>query len=85
MSRRGFSVRTEESITGGIEAVREASPAYAIFDLHLLDGSGLEIVPILHAADARISHTDRLRQYCLCGRCRKGGRSGGHIPRRRSH
>jgi two-component system response regulator RegA len=56
MTRRGFSVRTEESIAGGIEAVRESAPAYAIFELHLLDGSGLEIVPILHESrpDARI-------------------------------
>ncbi len=56
MTRRGFTVRTEESIADGINAVCEASPAYAILDLRLLDGSGLDIVPVLRDArpDARI-------------------------------
>jgi len=56
MERRGFEVRAAESIAEGIAAVKSAPPAYAVLDLRLLDGSGLDIVPALREArpEARI-------------------------------
>ncbi|MEE8334528.1 MAG: ActR/PrrA/RegA family redox response regulator transcription factor [Alphaproteobacteria bacterium] len=48
MERRGFIVAAAEGVTEGIEMARETPPAYAVLDLRLLDGSGLDIVPILH-------------------------------------
>lgn len=56
MERRGFGVRTAYSVTEGLAAARELSPAYAVVDLRLDDGSGLEVVQALRDAreDARI-------------------------------
>ncbi|MPY70963.1 MAG: ActR/PrrA/RegA family redox response regulator transcription factor [Alphaproteobacteria bacterium] len=56
MERRGFQVRTAESIADGLAAAREAAPAFAVLDLRLTDGSGLDIVPAIREArpDARI-------------------------------
>ncbi|SHI67425.1 two-component system, response regulator RegA [Palleronia salina] len=44
MEKRGFEVRTAESVQDGLAAVREATPAYAVIDLRLGDGNGLDVV-----------------------------------------
>ncbi|SEN27212.1 ActR/PrrA/RegA family redox response regulator transcription factor [Palleronia pelagia] len=44
MEKRGFEVRTAESVEEGLAAVREATPAYAVIDLRLGDGNGLDVV-----------------------------------------
>jgi two-component system response regulator RegA len=56
MERRGFAVRAVDSVAGGISAVEAEPPAFAVLDLRLLDGSGLDIVPVLRDArpDSRI-------------------------------
>jgi len=56
MERRGFQVRTAESIADGLTAARAMAPAFAVLDLRLADGSGLDIVPAIRDArpDARI-------------------------------
>ncbi len=48
MERRGFAVAAAEGVAEGIEMARGTPPDYAVLDLRLLDGSGLDIVPILH-------------------------------------
>ncbi len=50
MERRGFEVTTADSTASGIEAVNNAPPAYAVLDLRLNDGSGLDIVGALRDA-----------------------------------
>lgn len=50
MERRGFLVATAESVQSGIAAVSENAPAFAVVDLRLGDGSGLEIVKTLRKA-----------------------------------
>src|SRR5215472_17729940 len=50
MERRGFVVATAESVASGIAAVNERPPAFAVVDLRLSDGSGLEIVKTLRKA-----------------------------------
>ena len=47
MSRRGFDVRTAESVEEGLRAIEDVAPAYATIDMRLADGSGLDIVPLL--------------------------------------
>lgn len=47
MERRGFEVTTADSATTGIAAANRASPTYAVLDLRLNDGSGLDIVGVL--------------------------------------
>lgn len=48
MEKRGFEVRTAETVADGLEAARAAPPAYAVVDLRLTDGSGLDVVSALH-------------------------------------
>ena len=48
MARRGFDVRSAASVAEGLAAVAERPPAYAVVDLRLEDGNGLEVVSALH-------------------------------------
>jgi two-component system response regulator RegA len=50
MERRGFIVTTCDSVTAGVLAAGMNSPAFAVVDLRLHDGSGLEIVKTLRQA-----------------------------------
>jgi two-component system, response regulator RegA len=56
MERRGFVVSTAESVAAGISAATAHPPAFAVVDLRLGDGSGLEVVSALRSArpEARI-------------------------------
>lgn len=44
MEGRGYSVRTADSVSAGLAAVEEAAPAYAVIDLRLADGNGLDVI-----------------------------------------
>jgi two-component system response regulator RegA len=48
MQKRGFEVRIADTVAGGLSAVTEAAPAYAVVDLRLDDGNGLDVVAALH-------------------------------------
>ena len=50
MERRGFIVATADSVASGVAAVTSHPPAFAVVDLRLADGSGLEIVKTLRRA-----------------------------------
>ncbi|HSY88820.1 MAG TPA: ActR/PrrA/RegA family redox response regulator transcription factor [Verrucomicrobiae bacterium] len=56
MAKRGFVVVAAENVAAGIEAARARPPAYAVVDLKLGDGNGLEVVKALREvrADTRI-------------------------------
>ncbi len=56
MERRGFMVTTADSIEAGIGAATAAPPAYAVVDLKLGEGNGLELVHALQ----RISPDTRM-------------------------
>jgi len=47
MEARGYSVRTAETLEAGKLAIREAAPAYAVVDMRLDDGNGLEVIKLL--------------------------------------
>ena len=47
MERRGFQVTSADSVASGIAAAKERPPAFAVVDLRLADGSGLDIVSTL--------------------------------------
>ena len=49
MERRGFLVTSAGSVAEAREAVARHAPAYAVIDLRLEDGSGLEVVSALRA------------------------------------
>jgi two-component system response regulator RegA len=44
MESRGFTVTTADSVEEGIAAVKLAAPAYAVVDMRLGDGNGLDII-----------------------------------------
>ena len=44
MEKKGFHVTQAESVKQGINQVRNAPPAFAVVDLRLADGSGLEVI-----------------------------------------
>jgi two-component system response regulator RegA len=48
METRGFTVDTSESVTEGLAKVKNQPPAYAVVDLRLEDGNGLDVVSALH-------------------------------------
>ena len=56
MEKRGFVTETAESVAHGKELAERMPAAYAVVDLRLEDGSGLEVVELLRARrpDARI-------------------------------
>jgi two-component system response regulator RegA len=47
MESRGFSVRTAESVAEGLAQVEQAVPAYAVVDMRLGDGNGLDVISAL--------------------------------------
>ena len=50
MERRGFRVLAAESVAEGIKIARSEPPEFAVIDLRLADGSGLDVVAALRAA-----------------------------------
>ena len=56
LEQRGFSVRSAESVAEGLAALRASAPAYAVVDMRLGDGNGLDVIEALQRAraDARV-------------------------------
>ena len=47
MEGRGFAVTTAETVADGLTQVEKAAPAYAVVDMRLGDGNGLEVISAL--------------------------------------
>jgi two-component system response regulator RegA len=47
MEGRGFEVKTADSVATGIAAVEKSPPAFAVVDMRLGDGSGIEVISAL--------------------------------------
>ena len=56
MEKRGFAVETADSVAAGTAIATARPPAYAVVDLRLEDGNGLDVVERIRErrADARI-------------------------------
>ncbi len=56
MEKRGFEVETADSVAAGRAIATARPPAYAVIDLRLEDGNGLDVVEVLRdrRADARV-------------------------------
>ncbi|WP_367183014.1 ActR/PrrA/RegA family redox response regulator transcription factor [Ferrovibrio sp.] len=56
MEKRGYQVQTAESVSVGIQLARAKPPAYAVVDLKLGDGNGLDVVSAIRSVrqDARV-------------------------------
>ena len=44
METRGFEVRSAVSVAEGIEMIRQSPPAFAVIDMRLEDGNGLDVI-----------------------------------------
>ncbi len=44
MERRGFEVTEAETVAAGLAAVEAAAPAFAVVDMRLEDGNGLDVI-----------------------------------------
>jgi two-component system response regulator RegA len=55
MEQRGFEVRMGSSVSEGLDLVRQKAPAFAVVDLRLEDGTGLDVIAELakHRPEAR--------------------------------
>ena len=51
MEKKGFIVTQAESVQKGISTVRLNKPAFAVVDLRLGDGNGLEVVKIIQSSN----------------------------------
>ncbi|AMM86413.1 two-component system response regulator [Martelella sp. AD-3] len=56
METRGFAIETAETVAEGIEKAKTRPPKYAVVDLRLEDGSGLDVIAAIREAreDTRI-------------------------------
>ncbi len=56
MESRGFAVTTAESLNDAVMIVKTQAPAYAVIDMRLEDGNGLDLLELIHRKrpDARI-------------------------------
>ncbi|MBZ0161124.1 MAG: ActR/PrrA/RegA family redox response regulator transcription factor [Notoacmeibacter sp.] len=56
MEGRGFSVETAESVEEALRKVKAATPAFAVVDMRLGDGNGLDVVEAIRQrrADAKV-------------------------------
>ena len=48
MEARGYEVTTAESVQDGIAAIRQKPPAFAVIDMRLGDGNGLDVIAELN-------------------------------------
>src|SRR5690348_18467226 len=47
METRGFTVTSCDSVSEGLAQIARAAPAFAVVDLRLGDGNGLDVVSVL--------------------------------------
>ena len=52
MEKKGFEVSQAESVKKGIEVVKTKKPTFAVVDLRLNDGNGLEIVKVIQNSNS---------------------------------
>ena len=56
MEKKGFVVREAKSVSEGLEIVKKSPPNFAVVDLRLEDGNGLDVIKVLskNRSDCRI-------------------------------
>lgn len=50
LETRGFEVRTADTVAAGLASVAQRPPAFAVVDMRLTDGIGLDVIAALKAA-----------------------------------
>ena len=52
MEKKGFEVFQAESVQKGVESVKTKKPGFAVVDLRLGDGNGLEVVKEIQSSNS---------------------------------
>ena len=52
MEKKGFTVSQAESVKNGITLVKQKKPAFAVVDLRLGDGNGLQVVKEIQTSNS---------------------------------
>ena len=66
MEKKGFNVFQAESVKKGIESVKSQKPGFAVVDLRLADGNGLEVVKEIQATNSSTKEPSLLRAELAC-------------------
>ena len=53
MEKKGFQVSQAEGVKKGLESVKQKKPAFAVVDLRLGDGNGLEVVTEIQSSNSK--------------------------------
>ena len=53
MEKKGFEVLQAEGVKKGLESVKQKKPAFAVVDLRLGDGNGLEVVKEIQSSNSK--------------------------------
>jgi len=53
MEKKGFEVSQAEGVKKGLESVKQKKPAFAVVDLRLGDGNGLEVVKEIQSSNSK--------------------------------
>lgn len=48
MEQRGFVVNLAETVAAGLAAIKQCAPDYAVVDMRLEDGNGLDVIKLLN-------------------------------------
>jgi CheY-like chemotaxis protein len=62
MDARGFQVTAAESVAEGLAQIRKSAPAFAVIDMRLQDGNGLDVISELKALRPDVDYSFVLRQ-----------------------
>ena len=54
METRGFAVKSAATVRKGVAMVNAAPPAFAVVDLKLDDGNGLDVIEVITESTARL-------------------------------
>ena len=71
MEKKGFEVFQAESVQKGIESVKSKKPGFAVVDLRLNDGNGLEVVKEIQSNNSSEQNNNAhwLWKYSYCCSC----------------
>ena len=71
MEKKGFQVSQAEGVKKGIVSVKVKNPAFAVIDLRLNDGNGLEVVKEIQNSNSRICQSMNIMQNRFQGNLRE--------------
>ena len=71
MESKGFKVSLAKSVEEGLISARKSPPGFAVVDLRLLDGNGLDVIEEIHKLkpDSESCHVNGLWEFAYSSIC----------------